>query len=136
MENVAQRLLSDTRFRDVNAWVSASATFSADAKDFCQHQYVTLLLGILERKIRRSMPKLLAHPALLAHTIYQSLVFDSTLRELGYEFGRAESKSDEDMESGGISRIILDQKEWFDAWLEGEKKCTFHSYMKRAPSQP
>lgn len=82
------------------------------------------------------MPKLLARPALLAHTIYQSLVFDSSLRELGYEFEEVESKNDEDMERGGISRIILDQKEWFDAWLEGEKKCTFHSHVKRAHSQP
>lgn len=103
---------------------------------FFQHHYVTLLLGILERKIKRSMPKLLAHPALLAHTIYQSLVFDSSLRELGYEFEGVESKNDEDMERGGISRIILDQKEWFDAWLEGEKKCTFRCHVERARSQP
>jgi len=45
------------------------------------------------------------------------------MRELGYEFViSAEAKNDE---KGGVSSIILSQKEWFDAWLEGEKTCKF-----------
>ncbi|KAL4068308.1 TIP-1 family-domain-containing protein [Scleroderma yunnanense] len=112
MEGVVQRLLVGTRFQNVNAW----------------YQYTTLLLGILDRKIKRSMPKLVDHPALLAHTIYQALIFDSTLRDLGYEFDAVANKNDEEMERGGISRIILDQKEWFDAWLEGEKKFADDQY--------
>jgi hypothetical protein len=78
----------------------------------------------LERKLRRTVPTLLSHPALLAHTVYQALIFDSNMRELGYEFVvGAEAKKAE--EKGGISSVILCQKEWFDAWLEGEKKCKF-----------
>ncbi|KAI6133315.1 TIP-1 family-domain-containing protein [Pisolithus croceorrhizus] len=93
-----------------------------------KHQYVKLLMGILERKIKRSVPQLLGRPALLAHTIYQSLLFDSSLRELGYEFDQVEGKKDEEVEKGGISRIILDEKEWFDAWIEGEKKFADDQY--------
>ncbi|KAI6134109.1 TIP-1 family-domain-containing protein [Pisolithus croceorrhizus] len=112
MEGAVQRLLTGTKFQNVNAW----------------HQYVKLLMGILERKIKRSVPQLLGRPALLAHTIYQSLLFDSSLRELGYEFDQVEGKKDEEVEKGGISRIILDEKGWFDAWIEGEKKFADDQY--------
>lgn len=112
MEGTVQRLLTGTKFQNVNAW----------------HQYVKLLLGILERKVKRSVPQLLGRPALLAHTIYQSLLFDSSLRELGYEFDQVEGKKDGEAEKGGISRIILDENEWFDAWIEGEKKFADDQY--------
>lgn len=90
-----------------------------------QHNYTTLLLPILERKLRRFVPVLLTRPALLAHTVYQSLVFDSSLRDMGYEFVQDKREDDErrEAEQGGISKVILDQKDWFNAWLEGEKKC-------------
>ncbi|KAI6136895.1 TIP-1 family-domain-containing protein [Pisolithus sp. B1] len=63
MEGAVQRLLTGTKFQNVNAW----------------HQYVKLLMGILERK---------------------SLLFDSGLRELGYEFDQVEGKKDEEVEKG------------------------------------
>ncbi|KAF9243838.1 TIP-1 family-domain-containing protein [Melanogaster broomeanus] len=111
MESIIQGLLSNSKFQHVNAWPN----------------YITLLLPILERKLKRSVPLLLTHPALLAHTVYQSLVFDTSLREMGYEFPRDKRKAGEpeqqDEEQEGISRVILDQKHWFNAWLEGEKKC-------------
>ncbi|KAH7883865.1 RINT-1 family protein [Phlebopus sp. FC_14] len=115
MDGVVQNLLCGTTFQHINAW----------------HNYTTLLLPILERKIKRSIPSLLTHPALLAHTVYQSLVFDTTLREMGYEFVSEEQPNDsdvQDVEKGGISRVILDQKEWFSAWLEGEKKFAEDQY--------
>lgn len=95
-----------------------------DGRPQHQQNYITLLIPILERKLRRTVPTLLSHPALLAHTVYQTLIFDSNMRELGYEFVvSAEAKKTE--EKGGVSSVILCQKEWFDAWLEGEKKCKF-----------
>ncbi|KAF9229614.1 hypothetical protein BS17DRAFT_805254 [Gyrodon lividus] len=116
MESVVQRLLSSSKFQHVNAW----------------HNYTTLLLPILERKLKRSVPLLLTHPALLAHTVYQSLVFDTSLREMGYEFGQDKQKAGDserkDEEQGGISRVVLDQKGWFNAWLEGEKKFADDQY--------
>lgn len=73
---------------------------------------------------------LLARPGLLAHTVYQSLIFDSTLRDMGYEFipDNQDTQSDEKREDaqGGVSKVILDEKDWFNAWLEGEKKCTLN----------
>ncbi|KAG0703168.1 RINT-1 family protein [Suillus ampliporus] len=111
MENVIQRLLLGTKYQRVNAW----------------QNYITLLLPILERKLRLTVPTLLSHPALLAHTVYQALIFDSNMRELGYEFVvSAEAKKNE--EKGGVSSVILGQKEWFGAWLEGEKKFAEDQY--------
>ncbi|KIK99787.1 hypothetical protein PAXRUDRAFT_822405 [Paxillus rubicundulus Ve08.2h10] len=116
MENIVQRLVSSSKFQQVNAW----------------HNYTTLLLPILERKLKRSIPLLLTHPALLAHTVYQSLVFDTSLRELGYEFSQDKKKAGDSErkyeEEGGISRVILDQKDWFNAWLDGEKKFADDQY--------
>ncbi|KAG2368779.1 TIP-1 family-domain-containing protein [Suillus spraguei] len=109
MDNVIQRLLLGTKYQRVNAW----------------QNYVTLLIPILERKLRRTVPTLLSRPALLAHTVYQALIFDSNMRELGYEFVVGASKTEE---KGGISSVILCQKEWFDAWLEGEKKFAEDQY--------
>lgn len=72
---------------------------------------------------------LLTRPALLAHTVYQSLIFDSSLRDMGYEFVQDKREAHDERgqaERGGISKVILDQKDWFSAWLEGEKKCGFN----------
>lgn len=94
-----------------------------------QHNYTSLLLPILERKLKRSVPVLLTRPALLAHTVYQSLIFDSSLRDMGYEFAQDKREAHDERkeaEQGGISKVILDQKDWFNAWLEGEKKCKFN----------
>ncbi|KAG1864638.1 RINT-1 family protein [Suillus subalutaceus] len=111
MDNVIQRLLLGTKYQRVNAW----------------QNYVTFLIPILERKLRRTVPTLISHPALLAHTVDQALIFDSNMRELGYEFVvGAEAKKTE--EKGGVSSVILCQKEWFDAWLEGEKKFAEDQY--------
>ncbi|KAG1904794.1 RINT-1 family protein [Suillus fuscotomentosus] len=111
MDNVIQRLLLGTKYQYVNAW----------------QNYITLLVPILERKLRRTVPTLLSHPALLAHTVYQALIFDSSMRGLGYEFvvGTEAKKTEE---KGGVSSVILCQKEWFDAWLEGEKKFAEDQY--------
>lgn len=98
-----------------------------------QHDYTSLLLPILERKLKRSVPLLLTRPALLAHTVYQSLIFDSSLRDMGYEFVQDKQEVPDEgkreAERGGISKVILDQKDWFKAWLEGEKKCMLIIYQ-------
>lgn len=129
MEGVMQRLISGSKFQGVNAWVRGiiSLCFIGTPTPL-QHNYTTLLLPILERKLKRSVPALLTRPALLAHTVYQSLIFDSSLRDMGYEFIEDKQGAHDDRmeaERGGISNVILNQKDWFNAWLEGEKKCTF-----------
>jgi RAD50-interacting protein 1 len=71
---------------------------------------------------------------LLAHTIYQALAFDSTLNEEGFglsgtSFPMAKGDGDGEKEKQweGVSEIVLGRKEWFDAWMEGERKCAYVS---------
>jgi len=76
---------------------------------------------------------LLPHPSLLAHTIYQTLVFDGSLREDGFDLEGTSSATEETKKRpfgqstrwDGLSEIILGRPEWFEAWLEEEKKCKF-----------
>jgi hypothetical protein len=91
---------------------------------------------MLSRKIRKTVPLILHLPALLAHTIYQAISFDSSMREQGFDLpgttvaqlaareGRADTKLWE-----GISDVILGRDQWFDAWLEGERKCKMISKL-------
>ena len=84
-----------------------------------------LLLPVVTRKLRRSVPLLLPHPPMLAHTVYQAISFDGALREEGFDLsgtsaGTTEGKS----EWKGISDTVLGRPEWFNAWLQGEKQCT------------
>jgi hypothetical protein len=99
--------------------------------DTTQREFTLLLLPLLSRKLSRTVPTLMTRPSLLAHTIYQALAFDAALVEGGFGIsgtsaGRAEiggAVKDGEDKWDGISEVILGKKEWFDAWMEGEKKC-------------
>ena len=71
------------------------------------------------------MPAVLPRLPLLAHTIYQALAFDDALREAGFGLTGTtqQSKVDPTKEWEGMSEVILGQKEWFEAWLRGERAC-------------
>ncbi|KZT06301.1 uncharacterized protein LAESUDRAFT_653786 [Laetiporus sulphureus 93-53] len=121
MENVVQTFLSDTQYRNINAW----------------REFTLLLLPLLERKLHRTMPTLLAHPSLLAHTIYEALAFDSALREENFDINDTtagepskDGKKSEGSKWQGISDVILGRKEWFEAWMEGERKFTMDQYIE------
>lgn len=76
------------------------------------------------------MPSLISHPSLLAHTVYQALSFDDALREAGFSLVGTLEKSKEDLSAWeGTSEVILGSNEWFDAWLEGERKCKVPSFL-------
>lgn len=70
------------------------------------------------------MPALLDHPSVLAHTIYETLAFDTTLSDEGFNF-EATSFSNDGEEWPGISDIILGNPDWFETWLTAEKECWF-----------
>jgi len=114
MDNVVQRLLQNSPYGSFNAW----------------REYTRLLLPIVSRKLRRSVPSILSHPPLLAHTVYQCLAFDDALRDAGFSLVNTSappsSSSPEDWE--GSSEIILGNKEWFESWLSGEQKFTEGQY--------
>ncbi|KAI0639075.1 TIP-1 family-domain-containing protein [Trametes polyzona] len=110
MESIIQSLLASTDYRTVNAW----------------REFTLQLLPVLERKLRRTIPALLAHPPILAHTIYQALAFDTALKDEGFDLPGTTAVSTEDTEKhwDGVSEVILGKKEWFEAWVEGERKST------------
>ena len=87
-----------------------------------------MLLPIVERKIRRTIPALLSHPPILAHTIYQALAFDTALKDEGFDLPGTTAALVTDKTAHqweGISEVILGKQEWFEAWVEGERKCKF-----------
>jgi hypothetical protein len=102
---------------------------------FSQREFTYSLLPILTRHIRRTIPSVLSHPPLLAHTIYQALAFDASLREDGFSLsGTFSGRYADDAEWKGISEAILGRREWFDKWVEGEKTCEYWCLIIRVPS--
>ena len=93
-------------------------------KFFYQREFTFLLVPLLSRKLKKTIPLLLKHPSLLAHTIYQTLLFDSALAKDGFSL-QGTSSSESGAEWAGISEIILGNSEWFETWLAGEKDCKF-----------
>ncbi|KAG6919592.1 hypothetical protein DXG01_004256 [Tephrocybe rancida] len=114
METVVQRLLDSSEYKDIKAW----------------HEFTYLLLPLLSRKLKHIMPSLLPHPSLLAHTIYQALVFDASLSDEGFLI-HGTSASKEYTHQGkweGVSEVILGNLEWFEAWLRGEQNFAEEQY--------
>lgn len=83
-----------------------------------------LLFPILLNLLRARIPRLLDHPALLAHTIYQTVVFDDAIREGGFEIDTVSMyEGIENPHWEGLAGVLLRDQGWFDQWLAGEKKC-------------
>lgn len=95
---------------------------------FPKREFSLLLLPLLTRKLKRTVPTLLMRPSLLAHTIYQALAFDAALSEAGFGLsetsaGKVVNPQEVEDKWGGVSEVILGNKQWFDSWMEGERKC-------------
>ena len=83
-----------------------------------------LLFPLLLSFLRARIPHLLNHPALLAHTIYQTIVFDNAIREGGFDIDRISvTEGIENSSWEGLAGLLLKDQGWFDQWLAGEKKC-------------
>ncbi|KAI0666341.1 TIP-1 family-domain-containing protein [Trametes maxima] len=115
MESIIQSLLSQTEYRTINAW----------------REFTLQLLPVIERKLHRTIPALLAHPPILAHTIYQALAFDTALKDEGFDLPgtTVAPVDDNDTHWDGISDVILGKKAWFEAWVEGERKFAMDQYL-------
>ncbi|KAN0061147.1 hypothetical protein ACQY0O_006882 [Thecaphora frezii] len=89
--------------------------------------YAELLHGLLmplRRKLASSMPSLLEHPSLLAHTVFQALTFDA---DLGEQFPASLTV----LRNAGTAKLaddILANQEWFTRWLEGEKEFALRRF--------
>ncbi|TBU64736.1 RINT-1 family protein [Dichomitus squalens] len=122
MESIIQALLSTTEYRTINAW----------------REFTLQLLPVLESKLHRTIPALLTHAPILAHTIYQALAFDTALRDEGFDLPGTTAApvssltADGEKRDGwaGISETILGKKEWFEAWVEGERKFAMDQYFE------
>ncbi|KIY47067.1 hypothetical protein FISHEDRAFT_66233 [Fistulina hepatica ATCC 64428] len=116
MDSVIQKLLSSTQYCNISAW----------------REFARLLLPMLTRKLSRTVPMLLSHPSLLAHTIYQALSFDAVLVAQGFELQETmvEPESIPRSSPAGweISEIILGKNKYFDAWMEAEKQFAEQQY--------
>ncbi|KAF9650708.1 hypothetical protein BDM02DRAFT_3092586 [Thelephora ganbajun] len=113
IESIAQRLLNSTRHKNINAW----------------REFVLLLLPVVTRKLKRSVPSLLPHPPVLAHTIYQAISFDGALREEGFGLsGTSAEVTQGKNEWKGTSDTVLGRSDWFNAWLQGEKQFALDQY--------
>ncbi|KAG6814039.1 hypothetical protein H0H92_003889 [Tricholoma furcatifolium] len=114
MESIIQRLLDSSDFSGINAW----------------HEFTYLLLPILSRKLKHTMPSLLPHPSLLAHTIYQALIFDAALKDEGFLIQKTSATAERDFDGNwnGVSKVILGNAEWFEAWLQGEQSFAEEQY--------
>ncbi|CAE6515340.1 unnamed protein product [Rhizoctonia solani] len=116
MEHFIQPLVDKSHFHDINA----------------QNEFTRLLFPILARKIRKSVPQLLAQPSLLAHTIYQALLFDAAIRESDFTLVNTwdcrVTKQHKAREWPGVADVILSHKSWFDEWMEAERRFTESQY--------
>lgn len=93
-------------------------------------QLLTLPLALLKHRF----PHLFPHPPLLAHTVYQTVVFDDSIKRGGFSSTRAwkatrrrqqrgsDGGTDED-EWEGLTEEILNTDDWFERWWQGEKEC-------------
>lgn len=89
-----------------------------------QSEFTLLLFPILLAFLRSRIPHLLPHPALLAHTIYQTILFDESVQEGGFD--KAQTSIYEGKEAGeweGLAGLILKQEGWFEQWVNGERTC-------------
>ncbi|KAJ3570874.1 hypothetical protein NP233_g4116 [Leucocoprinus birnbaumii] len=114
MEAVIQPLLASSEYKEINAW----------------REFALLLLPLLSRKLRKTIPALLQSPSVLAHTIYQALSFDASFTEEGFQLQGTSIASidDEEAKWDGISHVLLGNQQWFQAWLSGELKFVEGQY--------
>lgn len=83
-------------------------------------EFTMLLFPILLSFLRVRVPALLSHPALLAHTVYQCVLFDDSIRAGGFQLGRTSLYDGGEWE--GLTGAVLREEGWFGKWLEGEKR--------------
>lgn len=118
-EDYLQPLLDRTGFAEV------------DALSELINQLIPLPLSLLQRRF----PHLLDHPALLAHTVYQTVIFDDSIRADDFDITRTWSAvrrrrrgSVDELEWKGLAEQVLSTSDWYERWLAGERKFAEEQY--------
>ncbi|GJJ09548.1 hypothetical protein Clacol_003771 [Clathrus columnatus] len=121
LEESVAPLLSSTKYKHINAF----------------KEFIFNLLPLLSRKLHHTIPDMLSHPAILAHTIYKCLAFDADLREEGFSLegttanSNKPSQTSHDFKNGvweGLTEEIIGNEQWFNSWLEGERQFVNDQY--------
>ncbi|KAG0355729.1 TIP-1 family-domain-containing protein [Gamsiella multidivaricata] len=90
-----------------------------------KNDFIRLLLAAVERKIRLSVPAMLASPEMLSHAIHETLRFDKTLRD--NEFYTPPGQT---TEWQGTVQVYLGNREWLKTWLRVEKEFAVARYTQ------
>ncbi|WWC69475.1 uncharacterized protein I206_103416 [Kwoniella pini CBS 10737] len=107
----------------LSSYVQRLASLSGYEDIDIKSEFTLLLFPILLSLLKSRIPYLLDHPALLAHTIYQTVVFDEAVKEGGFQLDSTSLFEDRETAPWeGLSGVILREKDWFERWLQGEKK--------------
>ncbi len=101
------------------------------------NQLIPLPLSLLQHRF----PHILDHPALLAHTVYQTVLFDDAIRGADFDIARTWSAVKQrrrgtagEREWKGLAEQVLSTSDWYERWLSGERKCEPWSCVARYES--
>ncbi|CAG8770430.1 3508_t:CDS:10 [Cetraspora pellucida] len=81
-----------------------------------KNDFIRCLLVAVTKKLSQSVPTLLKSPQVFSHTVFETLQFDQTLRELHMYVPPGQS------EWKGCVEVFTGKKETFKAWLKVEKE--------------
>ncbi|CAG8433280.1 4161_t:CDS:10 [Diversispora eburnea] len=81
-----------------------------------KNDFIRCLLDAVIRKLSNDAPTLLNSSQVFSHTVFETLQFDQTLRELHMYICPGEK------EWKGCVDVFTGKKEWFKAWLKVEKE--------------
>lgn len=102
-----------------------------DAMSELINQLIPLPLSLLQHRF----PHILDHPALLAHTVYQTVLFDDAIRGADFDIARTWSAVKQrrrgtagECEWKGLAEQVLSTSDWYERWLSGERKFADDQY--------
>jgi hypothetical protein len=99
--------------------------------DTLQSELTAQLLALPLTLLKHRFPHLFPHPPLLAHTVYQTVVFDESIKRGGLVSSRTwkgirrrgSGGEESTGEWQGLTEEILNTDDWFERWWQGEKEC-------------
>ncbi|WAQ85308.1 hypothetical protein PtA15_5A883 [Puccinia triticina] len=85
------------------------------------HGFTVQLIKIVEKKLKRRIPRMLEMKPILAHTIESAIAFDQTIKQMGY-LSSEPSTTGYSAQWLGTADAILSNPHWFSVWFEAEKR--------------
>ncbi|KAF9574340.1 hypothetical protein EC968_006847 [Mortierella alpina] len=109
IQDYVQGIIQDTEYKEYDV----------------KNDFIRLLLEAVERKIRLSVPAMLASPEILSHAIHEALRFDRTLRENEDYIPPGQTTDWQ-----GTVQVYLGNREWLKTWLRVEKEFAVARYTQ------